>query len=74
AQNWIDSKTIVTSKHSSHQILNSDHCSFQQEYVPPRILSFTGERIIEVAVPKKHNLTHSYTVQPVTSADGLLLE
>ena len=61
-------------RYSSNQILNSDPCSFQQEYVSPRILSFTGERTTEVAVKKKHNLTHSYTVQPVTSADGRLLD
>ena len=73
AQNWIKSKRMVISRYASHQILNSDHCSFQQEYVSPRTLSFTGERTTEVAVKKKHNLTHSYTVQPVTSADGHLL-
>ncbi|CAF4958617.1 unnamed protein product, partial [Rotaria sp. Silwood1] len=73
AKNWIESKRTVISKYASHHILNSDHCSFQQEYVSPRTLSFTGERTTEVAVKKKHNLTHSYTVQPVTSADGHLL-
>jgi hypothetical protein len=74
AQNWIESKRNVISKFSSHQILNSDHCSFQQEYIAPRTLSFTGERTTEVAVKKKYNLTHSYTVQPATSADGRLLD
>ncbi|CAF1273376.1 unnamed protein product [Rotaria sordida] len=74
AHNWIDSKRTLISKYSSHQILNSDHCSFQQEYIPPRTLSFTGERTTEVAVKKKYNTTHSYTVQPVTSADGHLLD
>jgi len=74
AQNWIESNRSLISKYSSHQILNSDHCSFQQEYIPPRTLSFTGERTTEVAVKKKYNTTHSYTVQPITSADGDLLE
>jgi hypothetical protein len=60
--------------YSPHQILNSDHCSFQQEYISPRTLSFTGERTTEVAVKRKNNLTHSYTVQPITSADGQLLD
>jgi hypothetical protein len=59
--------------YSSNQILNSDRCSFQQEYVSPRTLSFTSERTTEVAVKKKNNITHSYTVQPITSADGQLL-
>ena len=73
AQNWIKSKRTLIPKYCSHQILNSDHCSFQQEYVSPRTLSFTGERTTEVAVRKEYNTTHSYTVQPVTSADGHLL-
>ncbi|CAF1229009.1 unnamed protein product [Rotaria sp. Silwood1] len=52
----------------------SDHCSFQQEYIPPRTFSFTGERTTEVVARKKYNVTHSYTIQPVTSANGLLLD
>ncbi|CAF3926243.1 unnamed protein product [Rotaria sp. Silwood1] len=32
-----------------------------------------GERTTEVTVKKKNNVTHSYTVQPVTSAVGQLL-
>jgi hypothetical protein len=73
ARNWIESKRTLISKYSSDQILNSDHCSFQKEYVSPRTLSFTGERTTEVTIKKKHNVTHSYTVQPVTSAAGRLL-
>ena len=62
------------SHYSPDQILNSDHCSFQQEYISPRTLSFTGERTTEVAVRKKRCVTHSYTVQPITSAAGQLLD
>ena len=54
-QNWIKSKRMVISKYASQQISNSDQCSFQQEYVSPRILSFTGKRITEIAVKKKYN-------------------
>ncbi|CAF2954665.1 unnamed protein product [Rotaria sp. Silwood2] len=74
AHNWIENKRRLVSKYSTNEILNSDHCSFQQEYVSPRTLSFTGERTTEVAVKKKYNTTHSYTVQPVTSANGQLLD
>lgn len=74
AHNWIKNQRSLISNYSSRQILNSDHCSFQQEYVPPRTLCFTGERTTEVTVKKKKNITHSYTVQPVTSVDGQLLE
>ena len=63
----------MISTYTPHEILNSDHCSFQQEYVSPRTLSFTGERTTEVAVKKKHNITHSYTVQPISSTAGHLL-
>ncbi|CAF2108460.1 unnamed protein product [Rotaria magnacalcarata] len=51
----------------------SDHCSFQQEYISRRTLSFTGERTTDVSVKRKNNSTHSYTVQSITSADGQLL-
>ncbi|CAF3197530.1 unnamed protein product [Rotaria sp. Silwood2] len=74
AQNCVESKRPLISIYSSREILNSDHCSFHQEHVPPRTLSYTGERTTEVAVKKKNNTTHSYTVQPVTSADGRLLD
>jgi hypothetical protein len=74
AHNWIESKRPLISKYSTNEILNSDHCSFQQEYVSPRTLYFTGERTTEVAVKKKYNTTHSYTIQPVTLANGHLLE
>jgi hypothetical protein len=74
AHNWLESKRPLISKYSTNEILNSDHCSFQEEYVSPRTLYFTGERTTEVAVKKKYNTTHSYTVQPVTSANGHLLD
>ena len=61
------------SHYSPDQILNSDHCLFQQVYIPPRTLSFTDERTAEVAVRKKRSATHSYTVQSITSAAGQLL-
>jgi len=63
----------LISKYSSDQILNCDHCSFQKEYVTRRNLSCTSEKTKEVFIKKKHNVTHSYTVQPVTSAAGRLL-
>ena len=74
AQKWVESQRYLISTYSPHEILNSDHCSFQQEYVAPRTLSFTGERTTEVTVRRKNNTTHSYTVQPITSADGRLLD
>ncbi|CAF2080105.1 unnamed protein product [Rotaria magnacalcarata] len=62
AQTWIKNQKSLISKYSPNQILNSDHCSFQKEYISPRTLSFTGERTTEVAVKKKNNVTHSYTM------------
>ena len=60
----------MISNYSDNEILNSDHCPFQKEYISPRTLSFTGERTTEVAARKKNNVTHSYTVQSITSASG----
>ena len=74
AQKWVESQRHLIAKYSPNEILNSDHCSFQQEYVSPRTLSFTGERTTEVAARRKNDITHSYTVQPITSADGRLLD
>ncbi|CAF3413236.1 unnamed protein product [Rotaria socialis] len=71
---WINNQRSLILNYSPFQILNSDHCSFQQEYISPRTLSFTGERTTEVVVKRKNNLTHSYTAQPITSADGQLLD
>ena len=70
----VESQKHLISKYSPHKILYSDHCSFQQEYISPRTLSFTGERTTGVAVRRKNNITHSYTIQPITSGDGRLLE
>ncbi|CAF4628267.1 unnamed protein product, partial [Rotaria sp. Silwood2] len=74
AYDWIRNQRSLILNYYPHEILNSDHCSFQQEYISPRTLSFTGERTTEVVVKKKNNVTHSYTVQPITSADGQLLD
>jgi hypothetical protein len=74
ASNWIENQRSLIQNYSPHQILNSDRCSFQKEHISPRTLSFTGERTTEVAVKKKNNVTHSYTMQPITLADGQLLD
>ncbi|CAF4571053.1 unnamed protein product [Rotaria sp. Silwood2] len=74
ARNWIERKRSLISTYAPHGILNSDYCSFQGEYVSRRTLSFTGERTTEVSVKRKHNITHSYTVQPISSAAGHLLK
>jgi hypothetical protein len=74
AYDWIESQRSLILNYSPGEILNSDHCSFQKEHISPRTLSFTGERTTEVAVKKKNNVTHSYTMQPITLADGQLLD
>jgi hypothetical protein len=52
AQNWIKNQRSLISSYSYDEILNSDHCSFQKEYISPRTLSFTGERITAVNMVK----------------------
>ena len=62
ALGWEEKQRSVFSQLSSDQILNSDHCSFQQEYVRSRTLSLTGERTTEVAIRKKRSVADSYSL------------
>ncbi|CAF3844339.1 unnamed protein product [Rotaria magnacalcarata] len=72
--NFKASESFFPAFKREHRISSrSNHCSLQQEYISPRTLSFTGESTTEVSVKRKNNLTHSYTLQPITSADGQLL-
>ena len=73
ARTWVKNKKSLIFNYSLDQILNSNHYSFQQEYISPRTLSFMGEKTTKVSVRKKNNITQSYTVQPITSAAGQLL-
>ena len=42
--------------------------------VSPRTLSFTSKRATEVAVKKKHNIIHSYTIQSISSTARSLVQ
>ena len=52
---------------------NSDQSGFQKEMHSRRSLNTRGIKKVEAAAQSKYSMTHSYTIQPVISADGRLL-
>ena len=74
AQKWKESKRSLISNYLSHEILNSEHCSFQQEYVPPETLSFTDKRTTEVASKKKKLYKTFVSSSSIASAKCQLLD
>lgn len=51
---------------------NSDQSGFNLEMHGGRTLSFTGDKKIEYKAQSINSLTHSYTIQPIVTASGLL--
>ena len=54
-------------------VYNSDQSGFQLEIHSGRTLSVEGEKKVECVVQSISSTTHSYTIQPLISADGKLL-
>lgn len=53
-------------------VYNSDQSGFNYESHAGRTLSFKGTAKVECLTQSKNSLTHSYTIQPIVSASGLL--
>nr|XP_012217170.1 PREDICTED: uncharacterized protein LOC105669005 [Linepithema humile] len=53
-------------------VYNSDQSGFNYESHAGRTLSFKGTAQVECLTQSKNSLTHSYTIQPIVSASGLL--
>lgn len=54
-------------------IWNSDQSGFNLEMHTGRTLSFKGELKVEALTQSINSMTHSYTIQPIISAGGVLL-
>lgn len=54
-------------------VYNSDQSGFQLEIHSGRTLAVQGEKKVECVVQSITSTTHSYTIQPLISADGKLL-
>ncbi len=61
-------------KYKLDSILNTDQSGFNYEMVSNRTLSYEGERTTYLSVRSLNATTHSYTVMPIISAAGQLLD
>lgn len=61
------------SKPGPQNIYNSDQSGFQLEIHSGRTLAVEGTSKVECLVQSVSATTHSYTIQPLISADGRLL-
>lgn len=55
-------------------VLNTDQMGFNKELHSSRTLSHKNEKTTFLAVRSLNNCTHSYTVQPIISLDGKLMD
>lgn len=53
-------------------VLNSNQSGFNLEMHTGRTLSFTGQATVEALTQSVNSMTHSYTIQPLISANGVL--
>lgn len=54
-------------------VFNSDQSGFNLEMHTGRTLAFKGQQKVETLTQSLHAMTHSYTIQPLISANGVLL-
>lgn len=67
-----DVKNVIPS-YGFHNVYNTDQSGFQLEMHSGRTLAEAGIRKVQCVVKSLSATTHSYTVQPIISADGRLL-
>lgn len=54
-------------------VFNSDQSGFNLEMHTGRSLSFKGQKQVEALAQSINSMTHSYTIQPIISATGVLV-
>lgn len=62
------------SKYLPQEISNTDQSGFNIELLSERTLAGKGGTIISASVQQSHSLTHSYTIQPLISMSGELIQ
>jgi len=70
---FIENVKYQITQYGAENIYNSDQSGFQLELHAGRTLAYKGTKRIESVVQSKTAITHSYTIQPTVSADGILL-
>lgn len=73
ATEFVKKITDLIPSYGLENIYNSDESGFQLEMHSGRTLATAGTKKVECVVKSLSSTTHSYTIQPVISADGKLL-
>ena len=60
-------------EYGADRVFNSDQSAFNLEFHSGRTLNYKGLKAIQNIAQSISSLTHSYTIQSITSADGQLL-
>lgn len=55
-----------------NQVFNTDQSGFNKELHSKGTLRFKGAKQVTALIQSEHAMTHSYTIQPLISADGTL--
>lgn len=73
ADNFVEKVRTEISLVGVENVFNSDQSGFNLEMHTGRTLSFKGQKKIETLIQSTNSMTHSYTIQPIISANGSLL-
>jgi len=73
ATEFVDDISRLISEVGECNVFNTDQSGFNLEMHTGRTLSFKGELKIEALAQSLNSMTHSYTIQPLISANGTLL-
>ena len=68
-----DAKRLMQN-YAHEEILNTDQVGFELELHSSKILSYEGEKVTMARARSKNTATHSYTVQPMISTAGKLVD
>lgn len=69
---FVESMKPLFPPNNLHMIFNTDQSGFKKELHTGATLSFIGVKRVEASVQSVNATTHSYTIMPLISADGIL--
>lgn len=73
AAKFVDEIKPLVTKYGATNVYNSDQSGFRLEFHSGRTLTKQGEKTVECVAQSISSTTHSYTIQPLIRADGVLL-
>lgn len=73
AKQFVESSRQYFDQYLPNEIFNSDQSGFNYELHSGRTLAFKGTKEVAAVVQSKSSMTHSYSIQITSSADGSLI-